>query len=703
MGVGLFLFIITMVLDQNTIFALTNSNRNVGEVYGESLSQEEYFKMVNEATEVFKLRTGGTLTDAQSDQVRDQVWQEYVVFQLIKHECDKLGIIVTEAEVQQALREGTASSFQNMAMFMGQDGRFDYTALQNFFKQYKEMRGKQIDPSVAEQLETIKDLWAYTNTQLRRELLMTKYQMLLMQSFTTNPVSAKTAFDDRTLTTDAVVAALPFAAIADKEVTFDDSDLKKVYDEYKERFRLDNEVRDIKYIDVLVTASTADKKALAEEMNALYQKLQAGHDPAAVINAGKSTVRFADIPLSGSVFPNDIKQVLDSMAVGTIKAPYTNVQDNTMNVVKLIAKTQAPDSILYRALPVQAADQKTAEVRTDSILKALNGGAKYADIAKKLGAPSDSSWIAAQQFESLNVTPENATFIKALYNAPAKAYTSFDINGTKIILQVLERKAYTTKYVAAVAKVPVDFSKATYETAISKFNRFLAANRTLADIVKNAPKEGYQVVDQDKFSVAARNIGASGYFPGVAGSKEAVRWAFDTADENEISPLYEVGEANNHLLVVGLSKVHKKGYFPWDDKDVKEFLTAVVKSRKKGELAAAKLSGVKTIAQAKAKGAVVDSLNGVSFSGYNVLPAVGAPEPVLTAAIVATAKGQTTQPVIGTSGAYVAQIVAKNKGTEKFDVKQEMSMMQRNYSQFAQQMLGVLAQKAKIEDKRYKF
>ena len=260
-----------------------------------------------------------------------------------------------------------------------------------------------------------------------------------------------------------------------------------------------------------------------------------------------------------------------------------------------------------------------------------------------------------------------------------------------------------SKVVAAVVKIPVDFSKATYDAAVSKFNRFLAENHSLADIVKNAPKAGYQVIDQDGFSSSNRHIGGNGQFPGIAGSKDAVRWVFDTADEGELSPLYEVGEANNHLLVVALDKVYKKGYMPWDNKQVKEFLTAVVKSQKKGEVAAKKLAGVKTIEAAKAKGAVVDSLNNVTFSGYAVVPAVGAPEPMLTAAISTAKVGQTTAPIIGTAGAYVAKIVSRNKGTEKFDAKLEMNMTQRSYMQAAQQVLGALARKADIVDHRYKF
>lgn len=703
MGVGLFLFILTMVLDQNTISAITNSTRNVGEVYGKSLSYEDYYQMINEASEAQKLRTGGTLTDAQNDQIRDQVWNEFVGYELVKHECDALGIIVTDDDVKNALREGTAQCFQNVPMFLGQNGLFDYTGLQNFFKQYKEMKGRQIDPSVAEQFETISNLWAYTEKQLRRELLVNKFQALFVTSFTANPISAQTAFNDRTATTNALVAALPYAAIADKEVKIDDADLKAAYDSYKELFRLDNEVRDIQYIDVVVTASAADKKALNDEMTAIYDKLQAGGDPATIINAGKSQVRFTDVPLSTKVFPYDIKQQLDSMPVGAIKAPYLNPQDNTMNIVKLISKTQAPDSILYRALPVQAADAKAIATRTDSVLKALNSGAKFADVAKKMGLPSDSAWLSAAQFESPEISGDNAKFIKSLYAAPVNAYTKLELNGNTIILQVLERRALQSKVVAAVVKIPVDFSKATYDAALSKFNRFLAANKTVTDLVKNAPKQGYQVVEQAGFAATQRYIGAGGYTPGVMGSKDAVRWVFDTAEEGDISPMYEVGEANNHLLVVALNKIHEKGYMPWDEKQVKEFLTAVVKSRKKGEVAAKRLEGVKNIEAAKSKGAVVDSLNNVAFSGYSVVPAVGVPEPMLTAALASARIGQTTAPVIGTAGAYIARITAKNKGTETFNAQQEMGMIQRSYMQSAQQVLGTLARKAKVVDNRYKF
>lgn len=703
MGFGLFLFILTMVLDQNTISALTSGSRNVGEVYGESLSQEEYFQAVNDASEVMKMRSGGQLSNAMSDQVREQVWNDFVSFNLIKKQCDKLGLTVTDSEVQQALREGTAQSFQNLPMFMGQDGRFDYVSLQNFFKQSKAMKSEQLDAQTAEQIAMINKLWSFTNKLLRRELLMSKYQALFITSFTSNPVSAKVEFDDRVNSKDIQVAALPYASIADKEVKIEDADIQKVYDEYKQLFRLDNEVRDIKYIDVNVTASAADRDALTKEMNELYTKVQAGGDLAAVINASKSTVRFTDVPVSTSAFPYDIKQTIDSMAVGAIKAPYLNVQDNTMNIVKLISKTQAPDSVLYRALPIAAADEAAQATRLDSVLKALNGGAKFADVAKKLGMPADSMWIAASQFESTDITGDNAKFIKALYDAPLNAYTTLEANGGKVVLQVLDRKAMKSKVVAAVVKVPVEFSKTTYDAAVSKMNRFLAANKSLADFEKNAAKEGYQLLEQPNFAAAQGLVGGMGQTPGIQGSKDAVRWLFDTAKEGQVSPLYEVGEANDHLLVVALGKVYDDGYMPWDNKEVKDFLTAVVKSRKKAEVAAKRLAGVKSVEEAKKKGAVVEDMANVTFSGFNAPAAVGVPEAVIAAAVAKTKVGQTSPVLLGTAGAYVVKVVKQNPVAEKFDAAQAQAMTQRSYMQSAQSVFGSLARKAGIVDRRYKF
>ena len=58
------------------------------------------------------------------------------------------------------------------------------------------------------------------------------------------------------------MAAVPYSTINDKDIKVEESDLKAKYNELKERFKQTAESRDIKFIDVQVKASAADKAAL---------------------------------------------------------------------------------------------------------------------------------------------------------------------------------------------------------------------------------------------------------------------------------------------------------------------------------------------------------------------------------------------------------------------------------------------------------
>ena len=94
--------------------------------------------------------------------------------------------------------------------------------------------------------------------------------------------------------------------------------------------------------------------------------LAAGGDIAKIVRESGSTINYSPLPISKNIFPNDIASQLDSMAVGQMKAPYYYAGDNTMNIIKVINKISAPDSIQLRQIQVAGADmnaiQKTADI-----------------------------------------------------------------------------------------------------------------------------------------------------------------------------------------------------------------------------------------------------------------------------------------------------------------------------------------------------
>ena len=64
--------------------------------------------MIEEYTEAIKFTRGqSALSDAEQNQIKDQVWQTYVTTKLIEHEAEKLGLTVTDDELNNVIRTGT--------------------------------------------------------------------------------------------------------------------------------------------------------------------------------------------------------------------------------------------------------------------------------------------------------------------------------------------------------------------------------------------------------------------------------------------------------------------------------------------------------------------------------------------------------------------------------------------------------------------
>lgn len=676
------------------------SKQQVGEVYGDKLSVQDYQEMVEEASELYKMQYGN-LNEAMQEQVREEVWNSYVSYKLIEHEAKKIGMVVTDEEVQNALREGTSRSLLRMGQpFVGQMGRFDVTVLQNFLKQYKELSAStaQMDPQMLETFQTLYRVWQYTEKELRKELLMNKYNTLLQQSFLSNPVAARMQFDARGNQFTAEVAAIPFASVDDKKVTVTDADLKAMYEKKKELFRVPFDTRDLKIIDVAVTASPGDRSDLDRVMHELYGKMQTGENLAAVVSGGKSSLAYVDAPLRKSAFPQDVQSRLDSIKTGVAQEPYYNPTDNTQNIIRLVERFQAPDSVQYCMIAVQAETPEATKQRTDSILSALKANASFAEIAKKYQQTGDTAWITSAQYENSAIDEDGAKFVTALNKTAAGDLATVEMGQGNVIVKILDRKAMVTKYNVAIIKCPVDFSKTTYQNALNNFNRFIAANRTIEDIEKNAGKNGYIVRTLENFISSTHNIA------NIGGTKDAIRWAFDEAKDGDISKLYECGSANDHLLLVMVSGTHEKGYRPWDEKDTKEILTKLVLNEKKGELLRTQLASVSSMAEAKKQaGAVSDTLSNVSFATNAMVGAVGIAEPALSALISTTPAGKFGK-VIGGNGAYMVQVLTATKPSEKFDLKTEMQMAaQINLRAMASQLYQALVLKAEVTDNRYKF
>ena len=281
------------------------------------------------------------------------------------------------------------------------------------------------------------------------------------------------------------------------------------------------------------------------------------------------------------------------------------------------------------------------------------------------------------------------------FDADTKRLKTLNDTYDRYIVQVLNRKAMVEKFDAAVVKHTIDFSKETYSQAYNKFSQFVSENKTLEDIEKNAAKNGYTVQERRDLFNNEHHVA------GIRSTREAMKWIFD-AKAGDVSPLYECG-TNDHLLLVALTKVHPVGYR--DLADAKEMVKMDVIRDKKFEMLKEKFAGVKSIADAKAKGAQIDSVNQVTFAAPAFIAATGASEPALSGAVAAAKEGQFSANLVkGNGGAYLFQVVKKNtRQGEKYDEKAMEQQLQQRALQAASRFMGELYQKANVVDNRYLF
>lgn len=694
-SLGLFAFIAEEMF--RSCESTTNDRRQqVGEVLGEKINVQEFQKLVDEYSEVIKMQQGtDNLNDAQLSQVKDMVWNTYVQTKIIENETKKLGLTVTDAEMQNVLTEGTNPMLMQTPFVNQQTGRFDVNALKKFLAEYKTQ--KNTNPQLAKQYETIYKYWTFIESTLRNQLLSQKYQGLFFHCLISNKIEAKMAFNDQNVESQIQLAAFPYSSIADNKVQITDADLKAKYDEMKSRFKQPVESRDIKYIDVQVNASAGDRAELQKEFDAYDKELSAAADPSEIVRKSTSLISYLGVPVSKDAYPYDIAQQLDSMAVGSTSKVIENKRDNTLNIIKLVSKQQLPDSVQYRQIQVGGATAQEAATRADSIYKALSAGADFEVLAKKYGQTGEKTWLTTRQYQSApSLDKDTKGYLYSLNTMSVNEVKNIALTQGNLIVQVLDRRAMINKYVAAVVKKNITFSRDTYSAAYNKFSAFISANPTAEAIVKNAQKAGYTVQERKDVTTAEHNLA------GIRSTREAMRWLFD-AKAGDVSSMYECGD-NDHMLLVVLDKVNPVGFRSLDDAQVKEFIKSEVMKDKKAEMLMAKAEGVKDLNAAKAKGAVVSEVNQVTFASPVFISATGASEQALSGAVAAVAKGKfSPKPVKGNAGVYLFQVVNKTQRPGKFDAKVEEQRLRQKEMQMASNSMNELYLKANVVDKRYLF
>ena len=698
-GLGLFAFIAEEAFRSCNGIKGQNSQQ-IGEVLGEKIYVQDFQKLLEEYQDAMKLtmRTDN-LSEDQLNQLKDQVWQQLVSERVMKEDCKKLGLTVTEDELQNVLNDGTNQLLTQTPFVNQQTGRFDVSILKQFIDAYRKAEASNNSQQL-DQMRPAYNYWLFVEKNLRTQLLAQKYQSLLANCVLSNNVEAKMAFNEENEEAQIQLASIAYNTIKDADIKVTDEELKAKYEELKPAFRQQQETRDVKMVDVQVKASATDRAQLQKDMAGYQKQLAAAADPTQVVSKSGSMIQYIGLPVSGKAFQQypDIASKIDSMAVGTTGV-VENTKDNTY--VRILSRTEFPDSVEFRQIQVGGKTLEAARASADSIQKALAAGGDFQAIAKRYGQDSTTTWFTGAMYEqATTMSQDNRAYIEALLNGAVGSTQNVELTQGNVVIQVLNRKAMKSKAVAAVIKKEIRFSDNTYSKAYNRFSQFVTQSQaSLADLQKHATKFGYTVQDLNDFATSSHTVGNVG----GSGIRDAIKWIFE-AKEGQVSQLFEAGKENDHLLVLCMTKIHPQGYRPWDDAQVKEILKREVIRDKKAEMIMAKLKGVNSIAAAQAKGAKVSTVNQITFAAPAFIQATGAAEPALSGAVAATAQGKfCSAPVKGNAGVYVFQVVKKQMRPAKYNEEQQIQMCRQRAMQYMGNFMQDLVFGAGVVDNRYIF
>lgn len=675
-GLALFAFIAG---DLWKVFQPHQGRQDIGEINGKSVSAQDYQSMVDEYTKVQEKIYGRNASDDELTQAKDYIWNTYVQYTLIENEANKMGLKVTDAEIKDMIKKGTNPLLSQTPFVNPQTRMFDKNIMDAFVKNAPK--------------EDVSLIMGYTEKQLKRALLINKYQNLVLKSVISNPVEAEYSFNARSNQSDLLLAALPYSAIADSTVQVSASEIKSLYSQKKEQFRNLAETRDIKYIDVFVTPSDADRQDLLNEVTEYSVELgKPETEVASFIGSTGTQVPYVDMPVSKSSLPTDIAGRLDSVALGEVYGPFYSATDDSYNAFKVLSKVSAPDSVQFRQIQVMAETAEATKSLTDSIMNAIKGGADFEAIAQKYGQVGTSNWISSRDYEGGQFDAASLKVFQSLNNLAPKELTSIEFPQGNVILQVVDRKNMINKYKVAVVKRPVEFSKETYAKAYNDFSQFVASNNTLEKMSQNAEEAGYRLLERANFSSSEHNV------CGIHSTREALRWIFE-AKKGDVSPLYDCGD-NDHLLVVAVEGINKAGYLPVEK--VLGDLKAELIRDKKAELLSEQLKKAGSFEAVKSISNVeIDSVKHVSFASPAYVAVTHTSEPALSGNVAKAKANQLSAPVKGNGGVFVFQIYNQEKTNDKFNAKGEEATAANMNMRYASQFLGDLFLKANVKDSRY--
>ncbi len=280
---------------------------------------------------------GAVLTDEETRQVERTAWDQMIRDLLIEQEIERLGIKVTDSEIQQAFRLSPPPDLMRYPAFMT-DGVFDYAKYLQFFS----------DPSVDEQL------LVQIESYYRQTLPRARLSQMLQQGGAISDAELWQEFRYRNET--ATVTFATVTGTGDIKVDVPDSEMRRYYRDHEEDYArpATATISMANFPTMPGARDTAYVRALADSIRASVLNGTLTFEDAALQSSGDESSRDAGGHLGrfgpGMLLPA-FEEAITDLDTGSVSEPVLSPQGfHLLQVTERVGDTVAVSQIL---LPVE--------------------------------------------------------------------------------------------------------------------------------------------------------------------------------------------------------------------------------------------------------------------------------------------------------------------------------------------------------------
>ncbi len=655
----------------------------------------------------FERTFGAIYSSGDNFQNRDNLWQFYVNEGLVRTEAAKLGLAVSDTEMEDLTFGPNPSPVIRRNFGDPQTGQVNREFLTNV-QRYVEDGNIQDGIDAQELSPNFVPIWKYQRREVNAQRLQEKLGALVSKAMYAPSWQAQDFANSQVATRDIALVRIPFDKItASAEVS--DSDLEAYINENRSIYENDQETRLLTLIQFEVAPTQEDSAAIRASLNELKAEWASVTNDSLYALANNGSYTGASLTRS-NLPPAVADRVIDELSTGDIYGPY--LEGNAMKLAKVVMKETLADSANTRQILIGAGNPRAgipatpqelaaAEAKVDSLIGVLRTNrSQFSDLAAEFSTDQGSANNGGV-YEK--VTPgqfvrayDDILFRTGELNTLYKVRSVFGWH----VVEVLKR-SNTSSPRAKVAYIVenIEPSIETQEAVDVKSQEFLAKYDNLADAVAAAPAAGATVKTTRPLSMTDYNIAGLGSGQEV---RQMLCWAY-TFDEGEISDRsYTFDDPQlfyrRYYVLAGVDKVIPKGLAPVAA--VRENVEPIVMNRAKGQAAAGQLSGKSLDAIAQQYGSKVDTLRNVNPTMSSLAAGVGR-EPRVLAAAMTTATNSLSTPIIGENGVYVIKPLKDAPGINSGNLpgaRQQINTTSR--IAVANSVVSGMRAAAEVEDKR---